>query len=442
MAEIPLFLGLGGLVGYIIAESDQINQLTGQNQYDVTELRDPNSFSRKTRKIIDLVTIQQNINPVGNYKYKIQKYPNEIHIFEKYKSCCDLQTAARDISNQLIDIAREIHRIPEIYFGEFKAGLDDRYDIKVDLGEINYSKNEIREFDRATITEHLSNLLEKNLLTEKEYSELIFLVHQPLKFINYQKLLDLLKHKRNIVWTIDELIAGEKTLIGGQIITLQEAITHKSIIKLNVWAKIEDNRYSEITNFFIFIYSDEKGKEHILNLELGDLIESFMKDIIFYSTKQHQQSMKVAQRMWQLAAYINNQEILNKLYPLFQSDIGILNQIASDIDVLLMMLKKLPDPPMNDMMFEIDEFKFRLSTFNEVHIDEDFIYEIIDTIIDNYDKYGNQLNKENIINNLTYLQDYLLTIVEQYSSKYLKENDINRHQLMLYIDKYRTKNKI
>ena len=169
MAEIPLFLGLGGLVGYIIAESDQINKLTGQNQYDVTELRDPNSLSRKTRKIIDLVTIQDNIKPVGNYKYKIHKYPSDIDIFEKYKSCCDLLTASRDVANQLRDIGEQIQNTSTIYFADFKAGLDDRYDIKVDLGEINYLKNEIKEFDRATITEHLSSLLEKKLLTEKEY---------------------------------------------------------------------------------------------------------------------------------------------------------------------------------------------------------------------------------------------------------------------------------
>ena len=67
---------------------------------------------------------------------------------------------------------------------------------------------------------------------------------------------------------------------------------------------------------------------------------------------------------------------------------------------------------------------------------------MIDTIIDNYEKYGNKLNTENVIDNLAYLQEYLLAIVEEYSSNYLAANDINRNQLMLYIEKYRAKNKI
>ena len=167
-----------------------------------------------------------------------------------------------------------------------------------------------------------------------------------------------------------------------------------------------------------------------------------MKDIVLYSTEEHKKSMKVAKRMWQLAAYIDYQELLDKLYPLFKSDIGLLNQIASDIDVLKLMFDKLPNPPIDEMMKEIDEFKFRLSTFQEVKLDEDLIYGLIDTIIENYKKYGKNYDKNLLIDNLSYLEEYFLTTVENYSAKYLEENNINREILMKYIDKYKSKNKM
>ena len=120
MAEIPLFLGLGGLIGYMIAETGEIDRLTGESQYDLLELRDPDSLSTETRRVIDLITIQDNINPVGSYKFKIHKYPSDIDLFEKYKTCCDLKTATKDISTQLRKIAHGLKNAPNIYFGDFR----------------------------------------------------------------------------------------------------------------------------------------------------------------------------------------------------------------------------------------------------------------------------------------------------------------------------------
>jgi hypothetical protein len=428
MAQIPVVLGLGGVLGYFIGEKTQ-------PKYDILETRNPDNLSLQTRKVIDLITIQEGINPVGSQKFKIQKYPSDIDVFEKYQTCCNLQTATKDVAQRLETIAKQLKKTTDVYFGDFKAGLDSRYD--VDLGDIDYLKHEIRNFDRPLITEQLSALLTSGLLTNSEYIEMIYLVNQPLKFQTYEQLKEMIKDKKTVRWTLNELIKGEKTLVGGKKLTLEEAITQKTAVKIDVWSKVQSNRFVEVTNFFLFIYIDEKGEEHVMNLELGDLIESFMKDIILYSTEEHKKSMKVAKRIWQLSTYLNYQEMLNKLYPLFQSDIGLLNQIASDIDVLKMMLVKLPNPPLQDMITEIDEFKSRLSTFQEVKLDENLIYLIIDSITENYQKYGNNVDKNFIIDNLSYLEEYFLNIVENYASSYLKENDINREQLVKYIETHK-----
>src|SRR5439155_22788827 len=140
MAEIPLLLGLGGLFGYFIAETDDYDGK--KPEHDILELRNPESLSLDTRKIIDLITIQEGINPVGSQKFKIQRYPSDIDVFEKYHSCCNLETASQDVSDQLKKIANQLKKTPNIYFGDFKAGIDHRYDL--DLGEIDYLNHEIK----------------------------------------------------------------------------------------------------------------------------------------------------------------------------------------------------------------------------------------------------------------------------------------------------------
>lgn len=113
--------------------------------------------------------------------------------------------------------------------------------------------------------------------------------------------------------------------------------------------------------------------------------------------------MKVAKRTWQLSTYINDQDMLNKLSPLFQSDIGLLNQIASDIDVLKLMFARLDQSqlPLDEMIEEVDQFKARLSTFQEVKLDEEMI-------VEHHRKYGKKSDIEMIVDNLTHLEKDLI----------------------------------
>ena len=442
-----MFFGLsGGMVGYLLSETEKIDEISGEPMVDVLELRNPKSLSLDTRKIIDLITIQKNINPVGSQKFKIQKYSSNVDLLEKYRTCCDIDTATSNIAKKLQKIGSEIKRNTNVYFANFKAGIDDRFEI--DLGKIDYLNNEINNYDRDHIISKLSSWLEDKLITSEEYTELIYLANQPLQFKTYENLKYLIDEKKFIQWTNDDLIKGEIKLIGDKILTLEEAIQHKSVVKVSVWAKIQGNRFTEITNVFILIYIDNKGKEHVLNLDLNHLIGSYMKDIILYSIKKHKRSMKVAKRIWQLSTYLDYKDMLTKLSPLFTSDIGLLNQIVADIEVIIQMLESLPNPPYSDIISEMDGFKPRLGVFlnKDVKLDEklmfllidEIIYLLINSIVAN-EKTPETLEEADeglLIQNLKYLQDYFIEIVEKYSEAYLDEQDINPDDLIKYVYEY------
>lgn len=431
MAELPLIFGVGGIMGYLLAHTDKIDNKTNEPQYQLTEIRNPDSLSSETRSIIDLITLQENINPVGSQKYKIHKYPSDIDIFETYRSCCDVYTATIDIAERLRKMGTEIKKNNKVYFGDFKAGLDDRYDI--DIGEINYLDHTVKNYNKKQVIKNLIGLYNKKLLTDVEYSEIITLINLPFSFDNYEKIKNIIKNKKTVRWTLDELIIGSKKLTGNVDLSLEEALTQKSIVKIDVWAMVQGNRYTEITSFFLFIYADKNGQEHILNMELGDVIDSLLQDVVYYSSDEHKKSMKLAKRMWQLAMYLHYDELLQKLTPLFQSDIGILNQIAGDIEVLMLMLNKLPNPPMDSIIKEIDEFKGRLGSYQLTKLDDKLIFMLIDDIVGMYRSYKSKIDKSLVIKNLTYIQNYLLAIVEAYASSYLINNDISVDALVKHI---------
>jgi hypothetical protein len=437
MAGLLAALGLGSIVGYTISESGELDALTGKPTYNILAQKNPENLSKDTRAIIDMITIQDNINPVGSMKFKIQKYPGDIDLFEVYKTCCDLDSARKDVAKSIQKVVKRIRDDPEVFFGDFKAGLDDRY--KLDLGEIDYLNHRITGYDRDAIVEDISSMFTRGLLTSDEYAEIIFLVNQDLTFARYEEIEEFFKEKRKVRWAQDEIIAGKKYLPLGVELTLEDAVAHKTIIKMDVWGKIQGGRFTEVTNFFLFVFVDVNGDEHVLNLELGDLIDSFMEDIIMYSTLEHKKSMKVAKRMWQLSTYIDFAKMLEELAPLFESDIGLLNQIAGDIEVLRFMLDKVDvrKLPLEEMIREIDEFKSRLSNFQDVELDDKLIYLLIDNITEHYEKVGKKVDVELIIKNLQYLEDYLLELVEIYADEYLKARGIGLPMMMDYVKKYR-----
>jgi hypothetical protein len=442
MAMLPRLLGIGGIMGFLIAETGEIDEQTGELNYDVMELRDPEGLSLETRKVIDLITIQDNIRPIGSQKYKVQRYTTDIDLFEKYTSCCDFETATSSIAKKLQTIAKEIKSNTIVYFGKFKAGLDQRYDI--DLGHSDPINHSLTGYDSNRVVEKLSSLLINKLLTEEEYVEMVYLANTKLNFGDYEKLNKMIKHKKEVHWKIDEIIEGKKTLPGGLVLTLAESITHKSPIKLTVWAQAENNRYLEFSNFFFFIYIDKDGNEHVLNLEAGDIIDKYVKDIIHYSSDGHRKSMKLAEIIWQLAVNVNSKEILEKLYPLFKSDIGLLNQVSSDIDLLIDMIETLPTPPYKEIISELEDFKTRLSSFQVpgVKFDEkivyllinSIIYLLIDSAVDSRQNYESpsSIDKGLLIKNLNYLKKYCGEIVEKYSYNYLIDHDIDYNELIEY----------
>jgi hypothetical protein len=83
-----------------------------------------------------------------------------------------------------------------------------------------------------------------------------------------------------------------------------------------------------------------------------------------------------------------------------------------------------------------------LSTFQEVKLDESLIFGLIDSILENYEKYGENFDKHLLIDNLNYLEEYFLTTVEDFTSQYLESNNINRDVLIKYIEKNKLTNKL
>lgn len=419
----PVSLLLGTLGVYIVQEVTSTSAKKGSKKpkFDILELRDLDGLSQDTIDIIRIITTSDDVSPVGSFKYRAHRYPGDIDIMERIKACCNKETALKSIVVKIQDIARQVDERPDIFLGDFKAGLDARY--KLDIGELDNGK--IINYDSKKIIKDLTDLRSANLLTEKEYENLQKLVKSKPTIDDFEELYDALRKYYVVRWTVPEILEGQKLLRDGSKITLAEALSQDSIVKIDLWAKI-DGRYNEVTNYFLIIQLDEEGNETVLNQKLGDRLDSLKHDIEKYSSREHRNSLKLAKRLWNRAIFLKDEKALKKLYPLFGSEINSLNQVAGESEVLRGMLKKLENPPFRDIMNQIDGFKRRINDASfEPEIDTDPFYNLIDQITGQYKKYGDDIDRDFVINNLDKLEKLLKGAIEPFAESFLEMIGMN-----------------
>ena len=355
-----------------------------------------------------------------------------------------------------------------MYMADFKAGLDDRYNIEY-IGTID-KNNHVTEYDADKIKQQFIKLKEDSLLHKKEFLVGLELIKDNPTKKEWDALYEYIKSLYIVRWDLEDLLLGYKILRPNtsqeKKLKLEDAIQSKSTCKLDLWAPI-DGRYIEITNFLVFIYVDDKGEEHIINMNIEDYILSLVKDLKKYGSEETKNYLKYAKRLWSLANTLEEKKKLKKIFPLFSSGAAILYQISAEIEVLINILKEVEDKPLTKKQLkkqnklvtkklrrtmemnlhetpipiiikQIENFKSRIGLVYE-HFDESqTVFNLINNIThfyySNNKKYLNKKEKRIIIDNL----EQIKTIVDEYVNDYaktflIKHNlyDINQYNILL-----------
>jgi hypothetical protein len=221
----------------------------------------------------------------------------------------------------------------------------------------------------------------------------------------------------NIIrWKYWEILKGYKTLKNGQKFTLEEAFETPTITKLDVVSWVQNNRFTD----FSMIYEFHNNKE-ILNPAIRDFEESILENIfILHSEKKY---YKMAKRIFSLAKYSNNNEVLEILSPLFNGDLGRLYIVYGDIGTVEDLFNIENNIPYSKLEFEFDQFKGRLSNISlpDYIKNEKRIFGLIDSLVTTSKV---SINKHRILKLLEELKKSLLDLLSKYTEQYLREKKI------------------
>ena len=354
---------------------NNIDEFQHQNE------RSRKSFTHRLKEILNIATVNHNTLPVGSFRYSAHKYPGDIDIMERLNYCCDINRAAEEAAKDIQKIIYKIKASKDVYLGDFKAGRDNRYNINIG----GWENGRLVRFNPTVVEQKIKSLRTRRLITKKDLSDLMKtykkLMSNPSEE-NLKSLSDALRPHEVLRWNSEEIIQGFKYLPGAETLSLVSAIQQKTVVKIDLWAKMNLRKYIEVTNYFLIHAIDKNGNvKFTLTQDMPDYIEAVSQDVIHYSQPENLNTLKALKRLWSLSLRLENYDLVKRINPILSSNEAGLSQIQAEIEVVSLMLVKLPNPPMSQIMEQIDGFKPRIDRFvKDSEINVNSLYKLCDEI--------------------------------------------------------------
>jgi len=343
------------------------------------------------------------VNVVGSMSLRSQVYAGDYDAYEKVSYRGTKTLIIKRLVNKFKSIIKSIEKFPFTYIGDIKSGSVEEWRV------IQRPYNQEKSFKK------LEELYKLKIISRKEYDE------GKKRFVKNPSELDLLlleqDFRPNIIrWKVWEVLKGYKTLKDGRKFTLEEAFQTPTITKLDVMSWVQNNRFTDFSMIYEFNINGE-----MLNPGIKDFEKSILENIyVLHSEKKY---YKMAKRLFSLAKYKDNIDVLEILSHLFNGDLGRLYIVYSDIGTIQDLFEYENNLPYSKLEFEFDQFKGRLSNISlpDYIKKEKSIFEKIDTLV-RVEKITT--NKSRILNLLDDLKSDLLEILSKYTEKFLKEKKI------------------
>ena len=296
----------------------------------------------EVQSIIDLMTIKTGIDPVGSSKFTVHKYPGDIDFLEPVVGCCTLNALRLPMARNIQQIIRRIQATPDVYFSRFQCGYDRRYDIYLGREQ----KGKLVDYVPQIARREIVNLYEQGLLTEEELERALSLVRSNPSLGEFFQLYWFLRDMVIVDWTQEEILRGYKELRGGKKLYLDDGLIDKSLVKLDVHARIpypdmKGSRFVEFTNWFLVQVENEEGNVETMSLIQEDRLKSLRSDVRRFATRD---PLKAAKRYWNyLFELEKTSEVkaeLRRIAPLFSCYPAFLNSVATDLELQKEMLQR------------------------------------------------------------------------------------------------------
>jgi len=195
-----------------------------------------------------------------------------------------------------------------------------------------------------------------------------------------------------IRWTYEDLKNGYKQFDNDLKIYFRDALSNKSIIKLDTVSLI-DGTYIEVTNNYYFMTDDLKTYKELTDAEVEN------KMLYDYKIKKKNDELyKALKRLYIFYEHKGNKKKVDELLKIFNSDIGKFNKRLTELETIQLLMKNKKRPTKNKLVNAIHNIndsmgKYKISRLSK--IDNKTIKQI-DNILDEVIKQNKNILNRNL----------------------------------------------
>lgn len=320
---------------------------------DIREKSYPDNFASDAVKVLDTMSFTRGkgVGLHGSMNLRSQQYAGDYDAFEIVNMKEDSKKVALHmLVVRFQEIIKELKALPNTYIGDIKSGAIEEWrvlprDARVQDGklvgmDVTKARRKLDELERAKVITPNEARYGHTLLKGKM---------TPIKFLKAKD--DLKFHV--VRWSPPEIERGDKVLRDGRRYTLEEAFSSPSTTKMDAISLVQKSRY---TDFSMIYYFQNNGK--LLNPDITDVLTALKENEMFYTAEG--KLFKALKRRFAIAKFERDAKTITELTPIFNSDLGRLYHVVSDVGTLIALLEdERPKPDI--VKFEIDQFKSRLS---------------------------------------------------------------------------------
>ena len=379
----------------------------------IIEKNYPSDFSKDVLDVLGLMTLPNTFRTalLGSSALKIS-YASD---FDAYSEVNITQTTTQEFQEAITkimnfrvkDFEKMRRQDKAIYIGDIKAGVVERFRIVPEgLTNINWNSS------LNSMLLKSKNMFNQKIINKDEYDTAIRLLKKNLTFAD----VIIAKNELNFEvcrWRPYDVLKGF-VVYRGEKIMLDKALYEPARVKIDCITWVGGNRYTELSMVYKF-YKDGK-----IIYDENYKLEQVLKEQVLVNN-YNGNYMKMAKRILSIERFKPKPDemIIKQLFVLFNSDLGRLTQIISDIDNYVYMIEHYAELkgsplPIYRFQFESDQFKSRLSQIvNKSYLRHEMF---INSLITKLETAPIDVN---VLNNL---RDELDKIVQENTLIYLKQN--------------------
>jgi len=352
--------------------------------------RFPDDFGDDVVKVLEAMSMTRGagLRVLGSGGLRSQAFAGDYDAYEIVEGSGSREAFVARLVEEFKSAVRRVMDLPLTYVGDIKAGSVEEWKVlpnSFGLETATKGGSRVVGYDPVKIRSKLEELKELKVIDGKEFKDAMGMVKDLLTVTEALKLKKALRY--NIVrWSPAECLRGEKRLVDGRVYTLAEAFQSPTITKMDVVSWVGGSRFTDFSCIYEFRLLEkrrgQRGTLVPLNEGFEDIEKSLKENIV--GLRAEGKYFKMAKRMFALARYMGRTELMGKLSPLFNGDLGRLYMVYGDIGTLEYLLENEDGLPYERIEFEIGQFKNRLA--NVVRDDylkkEEGIYNIIERLVD------------------------------------------------------------